>query len=156
MEADPVRKWTAIMYGNGDLYHGQILTKERREIADGVGVYRCANLQKPDSYEYHGEWRRNSREGHGHCYFYNEELYVGNWRGDKRHGYGDYFTNKLDRYEGQWKEDLKDGAGKLTSHSGVIYVGKWYQDKKHGPGEMTGSDKKVYLEVWKFGVLIFR
>jgi len=72
-------------YGNGDHYEGQVLT-ERRDIRDGKGIFYCSNKQKRTNYEYHGEWKQNLREGHGHCYYYNEELYVGEWKADKRHG----------------------------------------------------------------------
>ena len=63
IDVDEEHTWTTIMYGNGDLYDGQVLASERREVRDGRGVFRCGNRQKHDNYEYHGEWRRNSREG---------------------------------------------------------------------------------------------
>ena len=155
MGEDGGRIQTRYTYGNGDHYEGQVLA-ERRDIRDGYGVFYCSNKQKRTNYEYHGQWKQNLREGRGHCYYYNEDLYVGQWKADKRHGFGELFNRKQDRYQGQWKNDMKDGKGTLTSQNGSSYKGKWYQDKKHGPGEMIGSDKQVFCEVWRYGVLISR
>ena len=132
------------------------MLSDRKEIRDGIGTYYCSNKQKRTNYEYHGAWKHKLRDGHGHCYYYNEDLYVGQWKADKRHGEGDFFSRKQDRYEGHWKNDMRDGKGTLTSPGGAVYTGRWYQDKKHGHGEMQGTDKRVYLEVWKYGVLISR
>ena len=82
------------------------------------------------------------RDGHGKCYYYNEDLYVGHWKAGKRHGEeGELFTRKGDKYKGQWKNDMKDGKGTFTASNGSKYVGRWSQDKKHGNGEMIRSDK---------------
>ena len=67
---------TRYTYGNGDHYEGHVLA-ERRDIRDGQGIFYCSNKNKRTNYEYHGEWRYNLREGKGHCYYYNEDLYVG-------------------------------------------------------------------------------
>lgn len=107
---DEFRVMSKYTYGNGDHYEGQVLA-ERRDIRDGKGIFYCANKQKKTNYEYHGEWKQNLREGYGHCYYYNEELYVGEWKADKRHGFGEIFTRKQDRYKGQWKNDMRDGKG---------------------------------------------
>ena len=92
-EADLSHVWVKKTYGNGDHYEGQVLSNHR-EIRDGQGTYFCANKQKRTNYEYHGEWKKNSREGQGHCFYYNEDLYVGQWKADKRHGQGDYFSRR--------------------------------------------------------------
>ena len=126
------RQYTKIPYFNGDIYEGQVLNDKK----DGEGVYYCANKEKRTNYEYHGMWREGVREGHGKCYYYNEDLYVGDWKADKRHGFGELFTRKQERYKGMWKNNMKDGKGTLTSHNGTIFTGRWFQDKKHGEGEL--------------------
>ena len=80
------RVHTKYTYGNGDHYDGEVLAERRDIIRDGYGVFYCSNKQKRTNYEYHGEWRQNFREGQGHCYYYNEDLYYGQWKQDKRHG----------------------------------------------------------------------
>ena len=144
------RQITKIPYFNGDFYEGEVLNDKR----DGQGVFYCANKEKRTNYEYHGGWREGLRDGHGKCYFYNEDLYVGHWKAGKRHGEGELFTRKGDKYKGQWKNDMKDGKGTFTASNGSKYVGKWSQDKKHGNGEMIRSDKQVFLESWNYGILV--
>ena len=75
-DADSGRVHTRYTDFNGDQYEGQVLAG-RGNCRDGHGVFYCSNKQKRTNYEYHGEWRMNMREGKGHCYYYNEKLYVG-------------------------------------------------------------------------------
>ena len=90
----------------------------------------------------------------GRVVFANGSEYIGEWRGDTRYGHGTFFDAIGGKYVGSWKEDVRHGKGTFVS-LGQKYVGEWKDDKRHGQGVEYGEDGSIKrFGTWEQGVLV--
>ena len=165
-------------YSDGSTYDGQW----RDDKHHGVGVLEetdprivydgCFKEGEPDGIckmtsdqgEYHGQFVKGVRHGHGkqtlsdgseyEGSFVNDlfdgqgrhrsaggSYFDGQWRKGRFHGRGTYY-NKFDGsvYQGDFKNGLSEGSGKMRYANGDVYEGQWRKDRHHGLGKFLHRD----------------
>ena len=131
-----------IWFGNGDVYHGEIVNGK----AQGRGTHRYVS-----GAVYEGEWEDGKIHGKG-TYNSSGNVYKGEWQNVKRHGTGTFRYANGDVYEGEWEDSKMHGEGTYRYYaSGNVYEGEWENDTKHGRGTMTYGGGNVYEGEWKNG-----
>jgi hypothetical protein len=79
-----------------------------------------------------GEWKANSRHGHG-IEKYKNHVYEGEWQTNRKHGRGIYRWPDGDYYVGEWKMGCKSGLGLLVV-KGEVILQEW-KEGEEGAGE---------------------
>jgi len=102
---------------------------------------------------YAGDWKYDSRDGHGTAYLADGSKYEGGWKEGERSGRGRMMYANGDVYEGDWEHDGRSGIGSLRLACGDRYEGHWMGDEKEGPGVYYfHSTGKMYEGEWARGV----
>lgn len=93
---------------------------------------------------YEGQWREQTRHGHGLQVWPDGAMYEGQWADDKAHGEGRFNHVDGDMYVGQWCTDKAQGRGIYFHADGSKYEGQWLEDNRHGSGIETWPDGAKY------------
>lgn len=110
--------------------------------SEGAAVY----------FNYTGEWKRGSMQGHGTLDFALGGYYTGRWKGSLQDGEGEaeYLNGSV--YQGSWKEGRMHGYGTLTHVGGYTYEGNFANGFRHGQGTATYPNGVKYTGNFEYGM----
>ena len=133
-----------IYFNNGDLYQGQLITKENQ---NGKGILYCQNgtvldgefginegkgtFYLNDGKKFVGNYINN--ELNGTLYFNNGDIYKGKLKDSKMEGIGSYYFKNGDKFIGLFKNSLRE-KGILNYSNGNQYIGTFTNEKNNGYG----------------------
>lgn len=139
-----------IRYPNNDVYQGDTLIVDGKEVRQGKGfiAYMSDNDNDEEGSEYYartysGDWLNDERHGKGIMkYKPNDDnclRYTGDWVNGKKEGKGrmEFGSDLADidaTYDGDWSDNYQVGKGKLRWKNGDVYEGDFavYEDEEYG------------------------
>ena len=121
----------AMIYSNGDRYHGQIRNGRRH----GRGVFTW-----PSGDRYEGDFVNGKRTGRGVYTWPSGDRYEGDFVNGKRTGRGVYTWPSGNRYEGDFVNGKRTGRGVFTYADGRRWEGGFRDGKRTGRGIFTYAD----------------
>jgi len=114
------------------IYNGEVIYKNKKEIAHGYGVLSCKYLAR--GYKYTGNFHTGKRHNYGEEEYYEKD--------------GNSFVTYS--YKGKWKNNQKDGKGIMKTNLGT-YIGIFNKNKLHGACSFTSCEGDTYQCTFKYG-----
>lgn len=165
-EEEPIRRTIGSGYGSRSAYGSAYYPakKERpKQWARGYedeGLEERVETEVEANYTYQGQWKGDTRHGHGVLKRTDGIRYEGNFVCDQAHGRGKFEGPDGNSYDGQWDKAQMHGFGKYVDVENSTYEGEWAMNVKSGRGIEVYNDGARYegefLQGGKHGAGIYR